>query len=68
MEAHALERKWTHLIDSAGDEGIGSVLVRLARQAADAHMAELTAALSRLDADRSERSAASSHAAEEVSR
>ena len=63
------KRKWSNLIQAAGDDGIGSVLVRLARQAADAHMTELTGALNRLDADRSDRASASvSPAAEEVGR
>jgi hypothetical protein len=69
MEAHDLERKWTHLIRAARGESIGSVLVRLARAAADTHMVELHDSLNRLDAERRDRtSAASRSTAEEVQR
>ncbi|QNN23263.1 hypothetical protein HED60_13595 [Planctomycetales bacterium ZRK34] len=64
-----MERKWTHLIRAAQGESIGSVLVRLARAAADTHMTELHDSLHQLDADRRERTAASSRSAvEEVQR
>lgn len=35
-----MDRKWTRLIEQAGDASIGSGLVRLARQAASVHLAE----------------------------
>lgn len=69
MEAHVLEHKWTHLIRAAHGESIGSVLVRLARAAADTHMVELHDSLNQLDADRHERATVASRtAAKEVGR
>lgn len=44
-----MQGKYSKLLEAAGDEGIGSVLVELARKAADQHMAELSDSLRSLD-------------------